>query len=385
MTDPLLLAAELLARQVSESRPIEITPQPVAAFDFTGIGEFAAPETMPPSGVSPRWLPVAISPPELSEQNSNASLTESLSFRRTTTEQPVWEPVLPPLGAASRYLPPVPQQSEPTTPVRTDGRSSETLRFSLARSSAGEQSWVRPQPVSGAQLYQQRLAALKAGRIYTTLPPDSFSDAWVAAKGQPTYQDWQNLLAWEARAIAYGQGNNRLGILLGDSISMWFPQANLPQGQFWLNQGISGDTTAGILSRLWTLSETQPDIIYLLAGINDLRRGDSDNTVLNNMRSILRRLRQEHPQAQVVVQSILPTRLPEISNSRIRNLNLQLQDIAREEGAQFFDLHYWFTNSQGDLRPELTTDGLHLNARGYQVWNWALERAESALAMNQLP
>ncbi len=384
MTDPLLLAAELLARQVSESRPIEITPQPVAAFDVTGIGEFSAPETLASSGGS-RWLPLAVSPPEFSEPTLHVSLTQSLSFPRTTTAAAGnWEPVLPPLGDASRYLPP-PQQSEPTKPVRTQERSSETLRFSLARSSAGEQSWVRPQPVSGAQLYQQRLAALKAGRIYTTLPPDSFSDAWVEAKGQPTYQDWQNLLAWEARAIARGKGNNRLGILLGDSISMWFPQAALPQGQFWLNQGISGDTTGGILSRLWTLSETQPDMIYLLAGINDLRRGDSDNTVLNNMRSILRRLRQEHPQAQVVVQSILPTRLPEISNSRIRNLNLQLQDIAREEGAQFFDLHYWFTNSQGDLRPELTTDGLHLNGRGYQVWNWALQRAESALAMNQLP
>ncbi|MCA1991680.1 MAG: acylhydrolase, partial [Coleofasciculus sp. S288] len=58
-------------------------------------------------------------------------------------------------------------------------------------------------PTSGSQLYQQRLTALKAGKLYTRLPADSFQSVW--AKGtvplqQPTHEQWIRLLEQEAKA-----------------------------------------------------------------------------------------------------------------------------------------------------------------------------------------
>lgn len=231
-------------------------------------------------------------------------------------------------------------------------------------------------PRSGPQMYRQRVAALQAGQTYTRISTDSFYSAWADAKNQPTYEDWKWLVEREASAIARGQGANRLAVLLGDSISMWFPQDRLPNGRLWLNLGISGDTSAGILSRLSALSATRPDTIYILAGINDLRRGASDREVLDNHRAILRRLHQEHPQAQIILQSILPTRLAAIPNSRIRYLNEQLEAIAKQESATYLDLYSRFIDESGNLRADLTTDGLHLNPRGYEVWQWALADSE---------
>ena len=119
---------------------------------------------------------------------------------------------------------------------------------------------------------------------------DSQSLSESGTKRQLTYEDWKNLLALEAKAITKGQGANHLSILVGDSLSMWFPTEKLPAGKLWLNQGISGDTSGGILKRLAAFSATRPDIIYIMAGINDLRKGASDETILRNHRRIIRSL-----------------------------------------------------------------------------------------------
>ncbi|KAB8319290.1 lipolytic protein G-D-S-L family [Tolypothrix campylonemoides VB511288] len=233
---------------------------------------------------------------------------------------------------------------------------------------------------SGKQLYYERLAALKAGQIYPSLPEDTIKSSLISTKNtQLTYEDWKNLLAMEAKAMAQSQGDNRLGILVGDSLSLWFPREKLPVGRLWLNQGISGETSNGILKRLSVLSETKPDVIYIMVGINDLRKGTTDEIILGNYRQIVRKLRQTHPKTMIFIQSILPTGLSAIPNTRIRHLNDQLALIGRQEGADFLNLYDSFTDFEGNLRQELTTDGLHLNTEGYEVWRSLLHQVEHTL------
>lgn len=227
-------------------------------------------------------------------------------------------------------------------------------------------------PASGSQLFVQRLAALRSGRLYTRLPANSYAETWRNASRQPTYEQWVNLLRLEAGAIARGQGSNRLTVLVGDSLYLWYPPEQMTRDRLWLNQGISGDTTAGVLRRLSAFSQTRPDRIQVMVGINDLRRGASDAEVLTNLRQIMRQLRADHPQAQIVVQSILPTRLASLPSARIHRLNGQIAQIAQQERVSFFDLQTSFADSTGNLRPELTTDGLHLSLSGYAVWQQAI-------------
>lgn len=255
--------------------------------------------------------------------------------------------------------------------------------------SAPSQSFYNPPPqpvrrrlISGSRLYHERLAALKAGYIYTRLANKKRQSLLVnIRKPKLTYQDWKRLLALEARAMTRGQGNNRLSIMLGDSLSLWFPTKGLPSGKLWLNQGISGDTSTGILRRLSAFSSTKPEAIYIMAGVNDLRKGTSDQVILSNHRRIVRRLKITHPNSYIIIQSILPTRRPKISNIRIRKLNTQLARIAKEEGVNYVNIHKWFTDFKGELRQELTTDGLHLSLDGYDVWQSAIEQIEKKLAI----
>ena len=89
--------------------------------------------------------------------------------------------------------------------------------------------------------------------------------------GQLSYQDWIGILGREAKAKASQQPQN-LSIIAGDSLSRWFPDHLLPQERIWLNQGISGETSSGLLKRLSLFDQTQPGIIFVMIGVNDLLR-----------------------------------------------------------------------------------------------------------------
>ncbi|BAZ07956.1 GDSL-type esterase/lipase family protein [Calothrix sp. NIES-3974] len=280
----------------------------------------------------------------------------------------------------------VPESSTPefSLPFQPDSTPARLLRNYNYDTSYGNQRSHFRQPASGYELYQQRLMALRNGQIYTRIGEGVGDFAQKANTRQLTYEDWKKLLALEAKAIADGQGNNRLSVMVGDSLSLWFPTHKLPSGKLWLNQGISGDTSGGILKRLAYFDKTRPEAIYVMAGVNDLRRGHSDAVILQNIKSIVQRLRKTHPQAQIIVKSILPTRLPTIPNHRIRGINQQIAKIAEAENASYLNIHAWFVDFEGNLRPELTTDGLHLSHNGYEVWQAAIQQVETRIATSQI-
>ena len=214
----------------------------------------------------------------------------------------------------------------------------------------------------------------------TGIPSD---EPVLGARHQWSYQEWVAQLEREATAVAIAAPDD-LHVLLGDSISLWFPHELLPIGATWLNQGISGEGTLGLLRRLDLIADTQPQVLYLMIGINDLLRGVEDETLLANQRQIIQDLKEMHPDATIVVQTILPhagegitwegkDQLLEISNRRIRELNQRLAIVADEEDIEYLDLQSIFSDEAGNLRSDLSTDGLHLNDNGYRAWASALQ------------
>jgi len=281
-------------------------------------------------------------------------------------------------------LPTVEEKTTPSAEISSPEFSNQVLSAPRESSFKVDSEPADRTLVSGKQLYYQRLGALKIGQIYTRFDDDKVrSLVRASSRHQLTYEDWKTLLALEAKAIARGQGTNHLNVLVGDSLSMWFPAQKLPTGKLWLNQGISGDTSSGVLKRLSFFSKTRPDVIYVMAGINDLRNGASDETILHNHRLIIRKLKESHPESLIIIQSILPTRQPKIPNTRIRHINERLAQIAKEQQVNYLNIHNWFTDSQGNLREDLTTDGLHLSSRGYDVWQSALQQVETKMTANK--
>jgi lysophospholipase L1-like esterase len=278
--------------------------------------------------------------------------------------------VAPPEFSSSIQLRSVSYSSEsaPTLPAPPASPAPNPSDSAVSNAPSSFLPVAPARPLNGGQLYQQRQAALQAGATYTRLPTNSFQEQWMNTAIQPTYAQWVSLLNQEAQAMARGQGDSKLSVIIGDSLSLWFPPEFLSGDRFWLNQGISGDTTTGVLQRLSDIRDTNPDTIHVMVGINDLRRGATDTEVVSNLREIMRQLRYHHPNAQIITHSILPTRLAALPTDRIRRLNYMIANAAEQEGTDFLNLHYAFNDEMGILRRDLTTDGIHLSLRGYESW-----------------
>ena len=197
-----------------------------------------------------------------------------------------------------------------------------------------------------------------------------------------TYQDHVAHLGDRAKAMAT-RNPEHLTVLLGDSLSLWFPGELMPGQRVWINQSISGEKTKGLLKRLNLIEKNRIEAVFLMIGINDLIWGQTDKEIIANYKEIVRKLKEQHPDTQIVVQSILPhggenstwesrDKLMALPSDRIVTMNNTLKQIAAENQVYYLDLYPIFVTGDGTLRSDLTTDGLHLNREGYLVWRSAI-------------
>jgi lysophospholipase L1-like esterase len=75
---------------------------------------------------------------------------------------------------------------------------------------------------------------------------------------------------------------------------------------------------------------------------------------------------------KIIVLAVMPVRESVVDrashelNENIRRFNHELESVCKRHEAKFVDLSAAVGDGHGGLSGELTTDGLHLNAPGYQ-------------------
>ncbi|ROQ07659.1 MULTISPECIES: GDSL-type esterase/lipase family protein [unclassified Curtobacterium] len=155
-------------------------------------------------------------------------------------------------------------------------------------------------------------------------------------------------------------------LFLGDSITAqgswdsWLPDEQT------LNQGISGDTTDGVLARLDAVVAEQPEVIVLLIGTNDFgnHRASAEH-VVRNVETILVTLRRELPGVRLLLVSVLPRQAE--YTAKIEEANRHLRQFVATCHAQYLDA--WPALADGDhLDDRFTDDGLHLTDEGYRAY-----------------
>jgi acyl-CoA thioesterase-1 len=68
-----------------------------------------------------------------------------------------------------------------------------------------------------------------------------------------------------------------------------------------INAGVSGDTTAGGLSRLDYWLSKPVDVFVLELGINDMMRGVPPATIANNLQAIINKVKAKYPEVKLVM------------------------------------------------------------------------------------
>ncbi|SMC86043.1 GDSL-type esterase/lipase family protein [Pedobacter nyackensis] len=164
-------------------------------------------------------------------------------------------------------------------------------------------------------------------------------------------------------------------VFLGNSITEGGKWQELVPSKNVINRGISGDVTYGIIARMDEVLASKPAKVFMLIGINDMKRGTPQEVILNNYKKIISMVKKQSPTTKLYLESILPVNkamLPasyaRLSNAAILEMNVQLRAIANEQQLTYVNLHDVFAGKDGELKKELSIDGLHLKSAAYILW-----------------
>jgi lysophospholipase L1-like esterase len=161
-------------------------------------------------------------------------------------------------------------------------------------------------------------------------------------------------------------------VFIGDSLTEFFDWQNRLPGFSVQNLGSAGEPVEELLERLRRLRFFRnPDCLFLMTGINNLRRGDHEIT--GRYREVVDYLAAEIKDGVIALQSILPA-LRWVPPEVIIDANRAIRGMADLHGMEYLDLYSLFLNSDGTPDAELfDEDGIHLSAKGYTIWSRAVE------------
>ena len=141
------------------------------------------------------------------------------------------------------------------------------------------------------------------------------------------------------------------------------------------------------------VAEQDCDKIYIMLGINELG-WSKVKTFHDQYAKLVDRVRADHPEAKIVLQSIPPVSAKQeakktyVNNARIAEYNGVIQALAEEKECYFLDVAACLTGGDGLLPKDLNFDGIHLNPAGCKVWlnylrTHSLEKEAIAAAMKK--
>ena len=166
-------------------------------------------------------------------------------------------------------------------------------------------------------------------------------------------------------------------LFLGDSITDYYPLGEYYDNLPVVNSGIAGNKTTDILSDMQTrVYQYNPTKVFLLIGTNDLDSNAEDivDTTFNNIKEIVREIKEKRSDATIYVESVYPVNSTienssagNRTNKKIRNLNKKISSYCDGEVCNYINLFDDLIDEEGNLKEEYTEDGLHLNTLGYVV------------------
>lgn len=172
-------------------------------------------------------------------------------------------------------------------------------------------------------------------------------------------------------------------VFLGDSRTEGFSlYSGLEEGTYLYGVGATvesvfskkvWDTPGGKVPLLDALAAVECGKIYLMLGINELGWSKLE-TFHDQYAKVIDRIREDHPDAEIILQSILPVSAKQdargsyVNNRRIGEYNGVIRELAEEKACSLVDVAEAFAGEDGCLPSNLSFEGVHLNPAGCRIW-----------------
>lgn len=168
-------------------------------------------------------------------------------------------------------------------------------------------------------------------------------------------------------------------LFLGDSITEQYDLKEYYEDYPVVNSGVSGDYTSSIVKDMKKrVYDYNPSKVFLLIGINDLRKGNDVSEIVSNTKEIIELIKENRPYSEIYLESIYPINKTDddkvsdgvknikFDNEKIIEVNDLLKDLAKDEKITYVDLYNKLIDDDGNLNISYTKDGLHISSEGYE-------------------
>ena len=168
-------------------------------------------------------------------------------------------------------------------------------------------------------------------------------------------------------------------LFLGDSITEQYDLKEYYEDYPVVNSGVSGDYTSSIVKDMKKrVYDYNPSKVFLLIGINDLRKGNDVSEIVSNTKEIIELIKENRPYSEIYLESIYPINKTDddkisdsvknikFDNEKIIEVNDLLKDLAKDEKITYVDLYNKLIDDDGNLNVSYTKDGLHISSEGYE-------------------
>ena len=191
-------------------------------------------------------------------------------------------------------------------------------------------------------------------------------------------QDWGNLKKYQKENSLLKpleKGEKRV-VFMGNSITeFWSTNSTFfLNNKQYINRGISGQTTTQMLLRFrQDVINLKPQLVVILAGINDIAENTGPSTIemiLNNIISMVELAKNNS--IEVMLCSVLPAAKfpwsPKIKPTQIViDLNRRIKLYAEQNTIIYIDYFSAMKNELNGMRKDLANDGIHPNEKGYAI------------------
>lgn len=197
----------------------------------------------------------------------------------------------------------------------------------------------------------------------------------VMAQDKPAKPKYTELYYQRASLFELLPVDTNTIVMLGNSLTHgceWHELLGMPNV---VNRGINGDIVQGIKERIEPVLAGHPAKIFLMSGANDVSHHLTADSIAGAIEDLIIYIKEKTPTTKIYLQSMLPinnsfNRYKNMAGKEqvIRDINARLEPMTKRQGITWINLYTHFTDADGNLRQDLTNDGLHLLGPGYLIW-----------------
>ncbi len=184
------------------------------------------------------------------------------------------------------------------------------------------------------------------------------------AKSIETFAVWDSKNSFPVHAILF----------VGSSSIRFWPTATAFPGKPIINRGFGGSEISDVIHFYdQVVRPYAPTKIFLYAGDNDIGRGKMADQVFDDYKEFVERVQSDFPTTELIYISIKPSRLRWDKWPLMAEANRMVQAHAQKHSnLGYADLATPLLDDDGNPKDVFLDDGLHLNERGYFLWQQAL-------------